>query len=499
MAQASYCLHSGLMTTTKLTLIASLSLIALAAAPAHAGTAGGAPAKATDAAGAAPAAPAPLSKPAAASARMSGPAILAATAAPKSASTRPAGAVPGPAYSLPQLLDMAQSTNKGVVAAEAGVDAAAAAISSARAYPNPQVEVMYGRLSGKQPGVTSGNAPSYAVVQKLDYPHQRSLREAMATRGLESSQAVRQGFRADLGARVKTAYYNVLRRESELHAAEEDLAMMRQIHSRARLRVEVGEAPRYELIKAETELLASQKSQQTAELRVNQAKAALRQQVGGAMPGGQFSLAGTLGQSPDVPPLPVLRDTMTASNAELVQRRMELERASLGVDYQRSLRWPEVAVRASTDRQPDNNVSQIGLVMTIPLWDRRSGPVGEATAQATQARSALEAREFELTQELETAYRQYEITQAQVTALESGIVREAESALGVAEAAYRFGERGILDYIDAQRVLRGARNELIAAQYELQVAAIQIEKLMSTAPGATAAPGLQPTSTIEQK
>ncbi len=170
---------------------------------------------------------------------------------------------------------------------------------------------------------------------------------------------------------------------------------------------------------------------------------------------------------------------------------MELERARLGVDYQRSLRWPEVAVRASTDRQPDNNVSQIGLVMTIPLWDRRSGPVGEAAAQATQARTALEAREFELNQELETAYRQYEITQAQVTALESGIVREAESALGVAEAAYRFGERGILDYLDAQRVLRNARSELISAQYELQVAAIQIEKLMSTAPGTAAgvAPG----------
>lgn len=484
------------MTTTKLTLIASLSLMALAAAPAQAGAQGGTSAKATDLAGAAtPAARAPLSKPAAAP--LPGAAILAAAAVPKTAPGGAAAAA-GPAYSLSQLLDLAQSTNKGVAAAEANVDAASAAISSARAYPNPQVEVMYGRMSGKQPGVASGNAPSYAVVQKFDYPHQRSLREAMATRGLESSQALRQGFRADLAARVKTAYYDVLRRESELHAAEEDLAMMRQIHSRARLRVEVGEAPRYELIKAETELLASQKSQQTAELRVNQAKAALRQQVGGAMPG-QFSLAGTLGQSPDVPPLPALRDTMTAGNAELVQRRMELERAQLGVDYQKSLRWPEVALRASTDRQPDNNVSQIGLILTIPLWDRRSGPVGEATAQATQARSALEMREFELTQELEAAYRQYEINQAQVTALESGIVREAESALGVAEAAYRFGERGILDYLDAQRVLRGARNELIAAQYDLQLAAIQIEKLMSTAPGATAAPGLQPTSNIEQK
>jgi cobalt-zinc-cadmium efflux system outer membrane protein len=58
----------------------------------------------------------------------------------------------------------------------------------------------------------------------------------------------------------------------------------------------------------------------------------------------------------------------------------------------------------------------------------------------------------------------------------------------VAEAAYRFGERGILDYLDAQRVLRSARSELIAAQYELQVAAIQIDKLMSASPGVNTAP-----------
>lgn len=419
-----------------------------------------------------------------------GPAIGAKATASTVASAMTAPAAAGPAFHLPQLLALAQSTNKGVEAAQANVDAASAAITSARAYPNPQVEVMYGRLSGRQPGVTSGNAPSYAITQKFDYPQQRSLREAMAGRGLEATEAARQGFRADLAARVKTHYYEVLRRESELTAAREDLTMTRQIHSRARLRVDVGEAPRYELIKAETELLAAQKTLQTAELRVDQAKAALRQQVGGALPP-QFTLAGTLGKSPDVPALPALRAALTGSNAELTQRRMELERARLGVDYQRSLRWPEVALRASTERQPDNNVSQIGLVLTIPLWDRRSGPVGEANAQAIQARSALEAREFELAQELESAYRQYEINQAQVTALASGIVREAESALGVAESAYRFGERGILDYLDAQRVLRNARSELIAAQYDLQIAAIQIEKLMSTVPAAQPGPAPQ--------
>ncbi len=416
-------------------------------------------------------------------------------AAPSGPVTLPRAASPATmaaaeSFDLPYLLSIAQSTNKGVEAAQANVDAASAAINTARAYPNPQVEVMYGRLHGKEAGVAGGNAPSYAFVQKFDYPHQRSLRQEMAGRGLEASQAVRQAFRSDLSARVKTSYYQVLRRETELAAAQEDLALMRQIHSRAKVRVDVGEAPRYELIKAETELLAAQKTLQTAELRVEQAKTALRQQVGGALPP-NFRLTGTLGNAPDVPMLPVLRDTMQAGNAELAQRRMELERARLGVDYQRSLRWPEVAVRASTDRQPDNNVSQIGLVMTIPLWDRRSGPVGEAAAQATQARTALEAREFELNQELRN--RLPAVRDHPGAGHGAGVRHRARGRVRAGRGRGRLPLRRAGHSRLPGRAARAAQrpSELIAAQYELQVAAIQIEKLMSTAPGTAAgvAPG----------
>jgi len=85
-----------------------------------------------------------------------------------------------------------------------------------------------------------------------------------------------------------------------------------------------------------------------------------------------------------------------------------------------------------------------------------------------------------LLQSLEVAYQQYEIAQTQVAALESGIVRQAEAALKVAEAAYRFGKRGFLEVIDAQRVFRAARNELIAARYELAAAWADIERLRAS-------------------
>jgi cobalt-zinc-cadmium efflux system outer membrane protein len=54
---------------------------------------------------------------------------------------------------------------------------------------------------------------------------------------------------------------------------------------------------------------------------------------------------------------------------------------------------------------------------------------------------------------------------------------EAEAAVRVAEAAWRFGERGILDVLDAQRILRTLRADLIQARLEAQVALIEIERL----------------------
>jgi len=99
-----------------------------------------------------------------------------------------------------------------------------------------------------------------------------------------------------------------------------------------------------------------------------------------------------------------------------------------------------------------------------------------------RSRALLSDRELQLTQALTIAARQYEIAAGQVSAFESGIVREAEAALKVAESAYRYGERGILDFLDAQRSLRQARNELNAARYDLRAALVELERLSASEP-----------------
>lgn len=380
------------------------------------------------------------------------------------------------ALSLDELLLLARQSSRSVLASRDQVEAARAAVQSASAFPNPELEIAAGPARARAPGANPGDTRSISLTQPIDLPNRRGARIDAAGAGLDAAQAGHAAFEAELMARLRVRFYELLRREAELRAAREDQKLMEDIRGRIALRVETGEAARYELIKADAEMLNAQKLAHSASLRVEQSRSNLRQLVGPALPAG-FTVKGRLDAVPDVPPLEKLLAEVAAGNPELARSRAEARRAERLLDHERAQRWPSLAVKASREEDPDLRTSRIGLVMSIPLWDRRSGPVGEATANLSRARNELAVREFTLAQDLQYAYQQYEIAQTQVTALESGIVRQAENALKVAEASYRFGERGILEVLDAQRVYRAARNELIAARFELAAAWAEIERL----------------------
>ncbi len=385
-------------------------------------------------------------------------------------------AVAQPEYDLARLEDLALDSSRAVLAAREQVRAARFAVDSAGAFPNPELEYQAGTVRSRGPGGSPGNARSTTLTQPLDMPWQRTPRIAAAEAGLAATRAGVAAFEAEALARLRLRYYDVLRREAELKYAREDASLMETVRSRIALRVETGEAPRFELIKADAEMLNAQKSAQAAGFRVEQARSQLRQSVGPALPA-EFVLRGDLGEVRELPSRLILHDELAVGNPDLVRSRAELQRAEQQLAVERRLRWPALAVKASLDEDPDNRVSKVGVVVAIPLWNRRSGPVGEAGAQLARARHELAAQEFSLAQQLEIALQQYDIADSQVTALEGGIVRQAEAALKVAQAAYRFGERGFLEVVDAQRVYRAARSELIAARYELAAAWVEIERL----------------------
>lgn len=385
------------------------------------------------------------------------------------------------AYDLPALETLAVGSNRAILSVQEQVNAARAGIVTAGAFPNPELEYLAGSVRSRGAGIP-GDVQSVTLTQPVDLPWLRAIRIDNAVAGLAEVQAGASVFVADSLALVRLRYYEILRREAELKNLREDAELMEGVRSRIAWRVETGEAARFELIKVEAEVLNALKSVQAAGFRLLQAKALLRQAVGAALPE-DFQLKGSLSQVPEIESLDDSRGKMSQASPDLARKRAELVRAERTLDLEKMKRWPTLSVKAAREEDPDVRTSRFGVAVSIPLWDRRAGPVAEAQAQVSRARYALEAQEFSGTQALASAYQIYGIARAQVSALESGIVKKASAALRVAEAAYRAGERGFLEVIDAQRVYRAARAELITARFELASAWIDIERLRASSKG----------------
>lgn len=379
-------------------------------------------------------------------------------------------------YTLGQLQTLALQSNASLGAARADVDVSRADTLIARAYPNPELEVMGGDRNSRGPNLAPGSLGSITLSQRFDYPSQRDARLRVAEAGITSAMSGAQAYEVDLLTRLKQSFYAVIRHERELVAAREDLELAKAIRNRVEVRVNTGEAPRYELIRADTELLSAQKNADAAELRIAQSKARLRGLVGGVLPI-DYELQGDLVNDVELPPLEKLREDMLTRNPEIARLRAEIERAKEQIELEKLRRMPELSFKLGRDQDPEYEANRIGVAVSIPLFDRRQGQIAQASAIGERNRMALEGRMFELQQQLDAAYRQYDLSRTQVSALESGIVRQAEAALKVAEAAYKFGERGILEVLDAQRTFRAVRNELISARYELINAVAEIERL----------------------
>lgn len=380
-------------------------------------------------------------------------------------------------FDLSALRQLALDGNLSLAAARDGVDAARAGVVSAGAYPNPDTEMTTGSASPRVGGA-SGHAHTLAISQRIDNPWQRRARIGAAEAVAGGAEAGLRQTRISLLARLQTAFYDLLRRQEEVLAARDDLALAESIYERVKVRVEVGEAPRYDLIRAEAERLNARNTARSAELRVDQARVAIRALVAERLPA-DFAVRGDWSEPRPLPPLDQLREKALAGNPDLAVLRAELSRFEKQVELEKARRMPELALRAVQERDPDLENNRVGVLLTIPIWDRRVGPIAEFTAQGLRVRNQLEHAQFTLSQSLQSAYGQYDIARNQINALEGAILREAEAAVKVAEAAYRFGERGILEVLDARRVFRAARNDLIAARFELEASRIEIDRLQA--------------------
>ncbi len=381
-------------------------------------------------------------------------------------------------HSLDELIAIAINSNPEILAARDQAKAVGGQLSAARAIPNPEFEGVRGQQKSRADNSRIGSTSSWSVTQPLDMPYTRIPRVNAAEAQLQASDAMRIAKEFEIISKVKNRYYDYMRRQEELKAANEDMDLTRQIRDRIQLRYQVGETAKFELIRAETDFLNVKMVAQASQSRLNQSKSQLRQAVGPQLPA-NFEIAAVPFKEIEFPPLPILVEEIRNQNPELTRAKAELASAESKLSLEKNSRLPKLALKAQQSNEPDFRDRSYGVVLTVPIWDWRIGQVREAAANVSRAKNMLHYESQNIETQIELAYQQFETISYQVKTLENEVIVQAADARRIAEASYRHGERGMLEYLDAQRTFRAARADLIRAKYELALISIEIERLRS--------------------
>lgn len=373
---------------------------------------------------------------------------------------------------------MANQNSPRLHAANALLDRAAASTQIARAYTNPQVEFFAGKQSARPiptPGVP-GLLQHYAGYQVIEIPHERETRRMVADLGRVGQSYQRDSEQLSVIADVKHAFYEALRWEQEVERARQNLGLVQDLRNRVEIEVRVGEKGRLELTRAEAELARANFAVRSAQISLVNAIALLRAAIA-APPDVPIDPTGELEPPVRLGPINELRALVLQNHPVIAEANTVMEQAEVELDHQRALRVPQPTFYGEWERQPDLTFWRMGVNVPLPLWNRRRGEIADSQAAIRQSAALRNERQLELTSALERAYESYQLADQQATSLQAGSLHEAESAVDAAMAAYRFGERGIVEVLDAQRVLQSVRGDLLDARFARQSALVDLEEL----------------------
>jgi outer membrane protein, heavy metal efflux system len=375
-----------------------------------------------------------------------------------------------------QFIEMAKQSNLQIEGARQDVLASDAGLITAKALPNPELEFIPGSASARSGN--SGASAAFGIVQPIERPSFRQAKQDLASSRIALAQSNQKVMEAFIIDQVRRRAVETVRAQEELVAVTEDLQIAKQIADRVRVRARTGEAPRFDLMRAEAEVAVVQKNLESAQSKVRQTKIELQQAVGRTLPA-NFSvevdsgLNALLAESD----YQLLRLTVAELNPELAAARKETDKNVMLTELERRSVLPQFSIRAQHEREPDISFNRIGVQMTIPFFNKREGPIAEAMALTKRSQVLAQARQYELENSFDAAWAAYTSAKQQVKAFEEGILQRSRGVLDVAEAAYRLGERGILEYLDAQRQFRLIRNDLVVARYNLLITRTQLERL----------------------
>lgn len=384
-------------------------------------------------------------------------------------------------YTLPDIIGLAIEQNPVVAGARAVIDQNTGQRTAAGAYPNPTIKGDGGRGFLKDAGPLTAEIPRSATEymagfsQPIEWPAKRAARQSAADAGLAGASVGLIETRLNLTTDVKVAFYDLLLALRDFELAKNNLGTVEDVRRIVGVRVRLGEAPQFELIKAEVEVLKANQAVTRSENTVRVNRVILSTLTGGAL-GPSFDVTGEF----LVYPVGLALDRLTARAMEehpSIQRlARSIEQADRTVEFERQARVPNVNFNTSYTREYGREGFDVGVSVPTPIWYQRQGEIAGSLGVKRREEAELLRMRNELLRQINQYYQEAQTTAKLIEVLEKGLLRQAEEALRIAKFSFQQGAASLLDVLDAQRVQRQILFDYAQARYELSVALARLER-----------------------
>lgn len=346
----------------------------------------------------------------------------------------------------------------------------------AGAYPNPTVLGQTGEGKIRDPNTgLSRQEILLTLSQPLEWFGKRAARQREAEARVEGAREGVHEARLAVVAETKTAFYGLLLAQRERALAAENVVIVEDVARVARVRVETGEAPPLEALKATVELLKAKQHQARARKAVRTGQVGLNTVTGGAL-GRSFDIDGGFrGREPGLD-LDVLIGRALAIHPTIQRLEWQVTRADEAVAAERQSRIPDLTFFGGYAREIGREAVLGGISLPTPIWSQRQGEIATAVGVKRQEEAAL----YRARNELATVVAQYvqdaEAAGELIAVYEEGLLKQAREAMRIARISFKQGAASLLDVLDAQRVFQRVQSEYGRALFEQSLALTRLER-----------------------
>lgn len=321
----------------------------------------------------------------------------------------------------------------------------------------------------------------FMFSQNLPGSGKRSLEAKLAGGAVEVAKAEAEAKRRDVLARVRTAFYALLRSNNELRFHDEQVALAQQSAESARIKYVVGKVPQQDILKAQTALTRLVEHllmlRQEGDLARSQLNTLL-----GRDPAASVEVAGEYEPPTSLPGILHLEKLALDSRPELAatsaairqdETRVQLAEKSLRPDYTLSGGY----MLMPTDSRY-RNTYMAELSMSLPWLNRRrhDAEIAEAKAILDVDNAEYNARRTAVFAEIQES-----LVLARSAKRLSDLYREtlrpqAQAVLRSTVAAYQADRTDFLNLLDSQNTALDVELGYIKAVSELETRLAELER-----------------------